>query len=150
MEICFEKYTMKTLKELFIIDRAKKDVEYPTGTIIVQVSASKGQIFYLKKPQKIKTMYATFQLKDNEKYNSEYIFYIMESQMPEITAKYMAGLNFQVDDFNCVEIPVHESKKTQDAIVAMMTYLDDEIEITEKEIALCKKEKEWWLDELLP
>lgn len=137
------------LDELFTIERAQNGKSYPAGTILVQVSATNGQVLYLEEDNTVETKFAVLKLIDELDINKKYLYYIIENNIDEFMNRYKADMNIQVDDFKHMKIQVHYKKETQDYFCRILELLDEDIKETEKEMKLWKDHKEYMLDKLL-
>ncbi|THA21321.1 hypothetical protein E5361_06300 [Histophilus somni] len=73
---------MRFLTEVAEIEpRPSKDKIYPIGTIIIQTSATRGAVLYLRKESKIEDKYAVISPK--EQIQSFYLFSIIEKYFPK-------------------------------------------------------------------
>ena len=66
-------YKKVKLLDLVDIERAKKNKVYNKGNIIIQVSASKGQIFYLEEDTTVESQYIILTCKNNKIINTKYM-----------------------------------------------------------------------------
>lgn len=92
-------------------ERATKDKVYKAGTVLVQVSATRGQVLILDKSQTVETHYVA--IEPIVQIMPYYLFLIIEMAMPEFTEKYQTGLNIQADAFKFMRLRMHTSLKTQ-------------------------------------
>lgn len=129
-------YKEVKLLDLVDIERAKKNKVYSEGNIIIQVSASKGQIFYLNQDTNVESQYIVLIVKNNKLINSKYLYYLISDQLPVFLSKYQTGINIQPDVFNHMELVIHNDIKTQKHIANIFDKIDEDIE---KEEELLKK-----------
>lgn len=125
-------------------ERAKKDVIYEAGTVAIQVSATQGEVIYLKDPQEIEAKYVIIK---QSKMIPKYLEYVLNINKKEFMAKYKSGLNIQVNDLDFFEvwfIPMEEQKK----LVKMILHIEEEQEIVKKEIENYKNLKSKLLDDM--
>lgn len=128
-------YKKVNLLDLVEIERAKKGKIYQVGNIIIQVSASRGQIIYLDKKQEVEPQYIV--LKVNE-VNSKYLYYLLEEELPRFLKKYQTGINIQPDVFKHLNISIHTDIQTQNYIANLMDKLEEDIK---KEVLLLEEYK---------
>ena len=81
-------YKKVKLLDLVDIERAKKNKVYEKGNIIIQVSASKGQIFYLEEDTTVESQYIILTCKNNKIINTKYLYYVINDLLPKFLAKY--------------------------------------------------------------
>ena len=99
-----------------ILGRPKKNQIYPEGCICLQVSASKGELLYLKEAQQVDAKYVVIQPRNVIPY---YLYLIIEKAIPEFLYKYRQGLNISAHDIKHMEILCHTDVETQ-ALISMM------------------------------
>ena len=129
-------YKKVKLLDLVDIERAKKNKVYYKGNIIIQVSASKGQIFYLEEDTSVESQYIILNCKDNNIVDTKYLYYVISGLLPEFLAKYQTGINIQPEVFNYMELVIHDDIKTQEHIAKIFDKIDEDIK---KEEELLKK-----------
>lgn len=129
-------YKKVKLLDLVDIERAKKNKVYNKGNIIIQVSASNGQIFYLEEDTSVESQYIILNCKDNNIVDTKYLYYVISGLLPEFLAKYQTGINIQPEVFNYMELVIHDDKKTQEHIAKIFDKIDEDIK---KEEELLKK-----------
>ena len=139
-------YKKVKLLDLVDIERAKKNKIYDKGNIIIQVSASKGQIFYLDHDTTVESKYIV--LKDNKVINTKYLYYVISDLLPEFLAKYQTGINIQPEVFNYMELVIHNDIETQNHIVNILDKLDERTKKEEELLLLCKDFKEYHLNKM--
>lgn len=141
-----QNYKKVKLLDLVQIERAKKDKIYNKGNIIIQVSASKGQIFYLDHDTTVESQYIV--LKDNKVINTKYLYYVISDLLPEFLAKYQTGINIQPEVFKYMELVIHNDIETQNHIVNILDKLDERTKKEEELLLLCKDFKEYHLNKM--
>lgn len=125
-------YKKVKLLDLVDIERAKKNKVYNKGNIIIQVSASKGQIFYLEEDTSVESQYIILNCKDNNITDTKYLYYVISSLLPKFLAKYQTGINIQPEVFNYMELVIHDDIKTQEHIAKIFDKIDEDIKKEEK------------------
>ena len=91
-----------TLKDVAEIERAKAKKVYPPGTIIIQMSATRGQIGMLTSSGEVMTHYAAIQF--IEGFNPEYMFYYLKHTAHRHFRRVQEGLNLTLE--NIATIPI--------------------------------------------
>lgn len=129
-------YKKVKLLDLVDIERAKKNKVYEKSNIIIQVSASKGQIFYLEEDTTVENQYIILTCKNNKIINTKYLYYVINDLLPKFLAKYQTGINIQPEVFNYMELVIHDDIKTQEHIAKIFDKIDEDIK---KEEELLKK-----------
>ena len=121
-----------TLTDIVDIERAKKGKTYSGDCIIIQVSATKGQCFYIPHPQQIQSHYVVLTRKPNVLINMYYLFLILQENLPEFLAVYQTGLNIQPSIFDFMKIKLHSDITTQNFIADLMRLFDELIALEER------------------
>lgn len=86
------------------IERAKKNKIYPKGSVIIQLSATSGQVGLLKSNGEVPAHYAVVEF-DNETHGN-YMFYLIKSKLPKHMHRTKEGLNMTLESI--MELPVEE------------------------------------------
>lgn len=88
------------LKHVAEIERAKKGKVYPKGTIIIQLSATKGQTGLLTSNGEVGSQYAAILLK--EWIEPTFAFYQLKERIPRHFKRVQEGLNVPIEEIgNC-------------------------------------------------
>lgn len=124
----YENYKRMKLTDIATVERVKKGVIYKAGTIFIQVSATRGQIFILDYDSEVGTRYVSIIPKID--INPYYLKISIEIELPEFLFKVQTGLNIQCEAFNYLSVCVHD-RETQDYIAQCFSFLDREIESVE-------------------
>lgn len=140
----YDRSTVKLL-DIASIERAKKEKLYPAGAILIQVSATKGQMKILDVPQEVETKYAVIQL-NTDKVLPSYLFFVLHMVMPRFLCLYQTTINIQIDVFKHLELEIHNDIKTQHQIVEVFDLLDKVIDDEQRAIYKLKDFKQWHLD----
>lgn len=119
-----------TLGDFATFERAKKGTIYEAGTVAIQVSATQGEIIYLKKAGEIEAKYVII---NQTKMMPKFLEYVMNRGKDLFMAKYKSGLNIQVADLNFFEVE-YINMKQQKEIVMMIEHIEREEEIVKKEL----------------
>ena len=119
-----------TLGDFATFERAKKGTIYEAGTVAIQVSATQGEIIYLKKAGEIEAKYVII---NQTKMMPKFLEHVMNRGKDLFMAKYKSGLNIQVADLNFFEVE-YINMKQQKEIVMMIEHIEREEEIVKKEI----------------
>ena len=97
------------MKDLATIERVRKGKEYPEGTILIQVSASRGQTIY-HKGGTAETHYVAIEVNDKEKLKPRFLYhYIIQTIEPYLPI-IRTGINIQVEEIENypIEFPINE------------------------------------------
>lgn len=141
-------YKKMNLLDIVNIERAQKSKKYQEGNIIIQVSASKGQILYLKEPQYVESKYVV--LKPKIEICSKYLYYILNNCMFDFLRIYQSDINIQPEVFKFLNIDIHTNINTQRKIAEILTNIDDRISSEESMIGKIKDFKKWHLEKMFP
>ena len=133
------------LLDIATIERSKKNKTYKKGSILIQLSATKGQMIYLDDDIKVDSKYGVFEA-DRNKIEPRYLYYVLKMSMPDFLTKYQTGLNIKPDIFDSFKIKVHSSLEVQKIIVKILDSFN--VDLEEKEIEKYKKVKEYHLDNM--
>lgn len=127
------------------VERAKAGKTYPAGSILIQVSATQGQMRLLSEPREVEAKHAVIQLTDPNIYPT-YLFFVLDMVMPRFLARYQTTINIQMDVFKHLEFEVHSEPETQREIVEAFAKLDERIADEQRAIDRLKDFKSWHLD----
>ncbi len=130
-------------------ERAKKDVIYPAGSILLQVSASKGETVYLWEPQKVDAKYCVIQ-PDPKKIEPLYLFHGIQWFMPEWRAKYQTGLNIRPDELKHFTLMINPNRNAQRQFVKEATLVENMKREVEQDIRELEEMKRYFLGVLFP
>lgn len=137
----------KELLDLVNIERSKKNKVYPKGSILIQLSATRGQMGYLENESTVDSKYGVMTIKDDN-VNSKYLYYMLSIEMESFLRVYQTGLNIVPDVFKYMKLKVHNDRTIQDKIQKMF----DEVEKIEKayqeDIENWKNIKQYYLDNM--
>ena len=136
------------LLDIVNIEKAKKDKQYEKGNIIIQVYATKGQIFYLENKQIVESKYIV--LIPKIKIHSKYLYYILSDVLPDFLIKYQTDINIQPEIFKFLKLKIHSDINIQNKIADILSNIDKQIENENKEIEKIKDFKKWHLDKMFP
>lgn len=120
------------LTDIATVERAKKGVLYPQGTVYIQVSATRGQVHQLHKEGTIETKYAV--VKPKIDIYMPYFKVAFERCVPKFLARYQSTINIQISDFKFFEIDLHEDPKVQLEIGLVAEKCDEAMSV-EKDMA---------------
>lgn len=132
-------YKKVKLLDLVDIERIKKNKIYDKGNIIIQVSASRGQIFYLYNDDVLETKYVIL-IPKTKKINMKYLYYILQDELPMFLEKYQTNINIQPEIFKYLDLYIHDDIEIQKHIVNILDKLDEQ---TKKEQELIEKFKDF-------
>lgn len=133
-----------TLGDFATFERAKKDVIYKAGTVGIQVSATQGEIIYLKEAGEIEVKYVII---NQTKMIPKFLEYVMNRGKELFMAKYKSGLNIQVADLNFFEVE-YINMEQQRQVVKMIEHIEREEAIIKKEIKGYKELKKRMLKDM--
>lgn len=85
------------LKDITTIERAVKGINYPKDLILIQVSATKGQVI-LHKGGKVETKYAVIKANREDLIKTKFLFIYLEHTMPYYLKKIKTGINIQIEE----------------------------------------------------
>lgn len=137
------------LSDFAIWERSKKNVVYPAGCTLLQVSASKGETVYLWEPQEVDSKYCVIQ-PDPEKIEPLYLFHGIQQFMPEWRAKYQTGLNIRPDELKHFTLMIVPDREAQKQFVAEAEFIEQMKRETEQEIRELEEMKRYFLEVLFP
>ena len=124
------------------IERAKKGKMYDAGCVIIQVSATDGQIYVLSEIQEVGTKYAVINPKVD--INSYYLKVAIENELPRFLHQNQTGMNLQMDSFSGLKIKLH-NRETQDYIEKILKEYDDSLEKEREILNELKDMKKYYL-----
>lgn len=90
------------LSDIAEIERAKAKKVYPPGTIIIQMSATRGQIGMLTSSGEVMTHYAAIQF--IEGFNPEYMFYYLKHTAHRHFGRVQEGLNLTLENIETIPV----------------------------------------------
>lgn len=144
--IKFNLYETFELGEIAEIERAKKDKLYPKGSTLIQISATKGEVFILKEKSIVDTKYAV--IIPIAGVNHKYLNIVIDMSIDKFLNKYKTGLNIQFEDIRKMEVYLHDID-TQKAVVNIIEHIEKEMEIVSKEIETYNNIKNTMLSKML-
>ena len=145
--IDFSDYKKVLLEEVATFERAKKGKIYLAGTSTIQISATSGEIGYLREAGEVATKNAVVFPKEN--IAPRYFNIVLEKNIEAFTHKYATGINVQESVIGKFPLEIHSNKETQEAIVKIIDVAERGVKIVESEICAYKKIKECALDKML-
>lgn len=131
------------LPEIAKISRAKGE-EYPIGTILIALSATKGQVEYLRKPQMVDPRWAVVSIISEDE--PAYIYHNIQMAFPSFLHWAKTGINLQFEVLSELRLELHTHIPTQRFIVKMMELADEAVEREQKQIAVLTDIKKFYLD----
>ena len=134
------------LSEVADFERAKAGKEYPAGSILLQISATKGQLFFHRGGQ-VESRYAVITPKGIHPY---YLYCAMQVKIESFMAKYQTGLNLQIDVLSYFTIDIDPSLESQRAWANAMLEIEKKEEQIQKRMALLIESKKFFLANLFP
>ena len=130
------------LTDIVDIERAKKGKMYDAGCVIIQVSATDGQIYVLSEVQEVETKYAVIIPK--ESINGYYLKVAIERELLKFLHQNQTGMNLQMDSFKALKIKLH-NRETQDYLEQILKKYDDGLEKEREIIDELKDMKKYYL-----
>ncbi|UTH01643.1 restriction endonuclease subunit S [Macrococcoides canis] len=113
---------MQSLDKVATITRAKKGKVYAAGTIIIQISASKGQYFILEEDTEVETKYATVQA--NEDVYPMYLYTVIGLAMDKFMNRLSTGINIHIDTLGEMEVDIRHDYDKQKEIADLVKKLE--------------------------
>ena len=138
----FKNYKEVKLIDIADIERAKKGKMYDAGCVIIQVSATDGQIYVLSEVQEVETKYAVIIPK--ESINGYYLKVAIERELLKFLHQNQTGMNLQMDSFKALKIKLH-NRETQDYLEQIFKKYDDCLEKEREIIDELKDMKKYYL-----
>lgn len=129
------------------VERAKKNKLYDAGSILLQVSASKGQLLYLKKTGVVESKYAVITVSEID---SEYLYYVMKHEMPKFLTQYQTGINIKPEVLKYFKLHIHNEKETQKHIAEVMRGIEKLESLEQMMIGKLQEKKKIDLREMFP
>ena len=145
-DIDFHSYEQVKLEDVAEYGRAKQGHIYPRGTTTLQISASRGQLDYLDYPREVATRYVV--IIPQAGIHPRYFNYVMQKNIDAFMRKYVTGINIQENEVGQFPIEVHNTD-TQEAIVKLSEYLDEQEQIIQGEIDAMTKLKSNLLNNMM-
>lgn len=127
------------------IERAKKNKVYKKGSILLQVSASQGQLIYMNEDGVVDEKYAVI---TTDKINPRYLFHVLQKEMPQFLAIEQTGLNIKPEIMKKLNFEIHTNKETIEQIARIFEELDNAINLENKAVESLKDFKKWNLGKL--
>lgn len=141
------KHKRVNLLDLVEIERSKKNKVYKNGSILIQLSATRGQMGYLDNDKTVESKYGVMTVK-NDCINSKYLYYMLQMNIENFLRVYQTGLNIVPDVFKFMKLEIHTDKTIQDEITVMFTKLETVEKTYLKEIEKWKDIKSYHLDNM--
>lgn len=140
-------YEVKPFMDFCDFERSKKNKIYPTGSILLQLSATKGQMLYLRAPQKVEDKYGVF-LPKTDRIEPYYLFAVGRTEIEPFLARYQTGLNINPVILKHFKIPVHRNKDIRQSYARSMDIIDVAKEEQAKIVNGLERAKQWYLDKI--
>lgn len=93
-----------TIGDVANVERAKKNKIYPEGSIIIQISATQGEMGLLESDGKVEDKYAVIQAMPWM--DPEFVFYSIQNNIKKHLHKYRTGLNIVIDEVKKIPIAI--------------------------------------------
>lgn len=91
------------------IERSKKNKIYPKGAIIIQISATRGQVGLLKSSGNIGSQYAVVIVK--KEIDPYYAFLWLQMEIPKFFHRVQEGLNVKIEEIGNCAFPIMERRR---------------------------------------
>ena len=134
------------LRELSTIERALKGKVYKRGCILLQISATDGQILYLDENKEIEAKYAV--IIPNPDINSRYLFWSISVNLEDYLRKVQQGLNIVLEDVFKIPVVWYINPLIQDEIIAVMETINQMERNMIHELGSRKEEKQFYLNNM--
>ncbi|NQH33557.1 hypothetical protein HO665_04845 [Streptococcus suis] len=133
------------ITELASIERSSGKV-YPAGCTLIQISATRGQVFYHAEEKEIPSHYAVFL--PNDKVLPKYLYHMISFQADAFFHAIQTGLNIQMDTLNEMKLKIHTDLKKQAEIVKYLDVIEKMEAKEEATIELLKQAKQTHLSKM--
>lgn len=144
--IDLRKHKIVDFFEIADIERAQNKKVYCADCVLLQVSATKGQLCYLKEASKVDGKYAVIIPKN---IYGKYLFFILKESLPTFLATYQTGLNIKPEILKNLKLDIHTETETQKHIAELMETIDRLIEKEEKQLNNLQDMKKHHLDKMI-
>ncbi|PVY82088.1 restriction endonuclease subunit S [Convivina intestini] len=140
-------YDFQSLKlpDIAEYECAKAGHIYPAGTSTLQISATQGQIGFLKKPSEVEPKYVA--IVPIAGVNPMYLNVVLQKNIQQFMHVFKAGINIQFDELANFKVQLH-NVETQVAIAELFSNLDEKIEIGIQIDQQLKNQKQWMLSKM--
>lgn len=134
------------INELCELERSQKDKVYDAGTCYVQMSAvsNNNKMWHMLDHDGTVTAgkYMMFMPKDGQQYDCEYVYLMLEREVPKFLVRYATTLNVQADAFKHLKIlwidDDNERMQFTKLLTAFQKLIDKEIKLDDS-ISMFKK-----------
>lgn len=144
--IDFYDYQLVKLEDVAEFGRAKEGHIYPAGSSTIQISASRGQIGFLKYPSRVKTKDVV--IIPSAGIYPQYFNIILQKNVEKFMRRYATGINIQEKEIGNFPIELH-NQETQKAIAEIISQLDTMIDEQQKYIDTFSKTKKSFLQKMM-
>lgn len=127
------------ITELASIERSSGKV-YPAGCILIQVSATNGQVLYHAEEAEVPAKYAVVIVKD--KVLPKYLYHMISFQADAFFHAIQTGLNIQMDTLNEMKLKIHTDLEKQAEIIRYLDVIEKMEAKEEATIELLKQAKQ--------
>lgn len=90
------------LSDIAVVERAKAKKVYPAGAIVIQMSATRGQIGLLKSSGEVGAQYAVA----ITPFDSGFVFYMLKQKAPRWFHRVQDGLNLKLEDIKQMPVAI--------------------------------------------
>ncbi|WFA75677.1 restriction endonuclease subunit S [Streptococcus suis] len=133
------------ITELASIERSSGKV-YPAGCILIQISATNGQVLYHAEETEVPAKYAV--VNANDKVLPKYLYHMISFQADAFFHAIQTGLNIQMDTLNEMKLKIHTDLEKQAEIVRYLDVIEKMEASEEATIELLKQAKQTSLSEM--
>lgn len=120
------------------VERSVRGKKYKKGSILIQLSATSGQIEILKEDREADSRYAV--IMPNEKHDELFVFYSITKAFPEFLHKYRETINLPLENLQFLKVTTYDIE-TEKEIARLLKQADDNLEHNEKMVEKYKEMK---------
>lgn len=142
----FSNYKMVRLIDVADVERAQKGKVYPAGSILIALSATKGQVEYVDLDSEIESRWAVAVPKTG--CESKYLYYSILTEFPRFIHIHKTGINLQMDELKYLRIHIHPPE-IQKKIEHYFSIIEQMEKKEEQEVERWKNIKKSYLEKML-
>lgn len=140
------KHKKVKLLDIARIERSKKHKIYKQGSILIQLSATRGQMQYLNEDSEVESKYDVIEAAEGM--NAKYLYYILNMAMADFLSVYQTGLNIVPEVFKHMKIEIHTEVETQKEIAMLFDKLEMVEQAYYEELTKWKNVKSYHIDNM--
>ncbi|HGA1493715.1 TPA: restriction endonuclease subunit S [Streptococcus suis] len=133
------------ITELASIERSSGR-SYPADCILIQVSATDGQVLYHAEEAEVPAKYAV--VTANDKVLPKYLYHAISCQAGHFIYTVQTGLNIQMDALNEMKLKIHTDLEKQAEVVRYLDVIEKMEAKEEATIELLKQAKQTHLSKM--